>query len=228
MRDPNAGEREHSASAGLVGSAAHARESPGLVLSRRALNRALLERQHLLRRVDASGARGGRAPPRAAGAGADAAVLRPLVAARGLRPARAGTDAHRARGGASDADARDGAPGDRRATRSLLRPLVQGVIERGAQRRLRAADGGADPAELAAAVRELLDGEPLTARELGARLVERGIGDDVEAIGNATRVYVPLVQVPPRGVWGAGGQAKYASLEAWTGRELEPSRRSTR
>ena len=40
----------------------------------------------------------------------------------------------------------------------------------------------------------------------------------MEAIGNATRVHVPLVQVPPRGVWGAGGRAKYASLEAWTGR----------
>jgi hypothetical protein len=31
---------------------------------------------------------------------------------------------------------------------------------------------------------------------------------------------VPLVQVPPRGVWGAGGQAKYARLESWTGLEL--------
>jgi hypothetical protein len=31
--------------------------------------------------------------------------------------------------------------------------------------------------------------------------------------------------VPPRGVWGAGGQAKYLPLESWTGRELaaEPS-----
>jgi hypothetical protein len=41
------------------------------------------------------------------------------------------------------------------------------------------------------------------------------------AIGNATRVYVPLVQVPPRGVWGKSGQAKYATLEAWTGRSLK-------
>jgi Winged helix DNA-binding domain len=29
------------------------------------------------------------------------------------------------------------------------------------------------------------------------------------------------VQVPPRGVWGRSGQAKYATLESWTGRELE-------
>jgi Winged helix DNA-binding domain len=83
--------------------------------------------------------------------------------------------------------------------------------------------GGADPAELERAVREELDGEALHARELGRRLVARGIGEDVEAIGNATRVHVPLVQVPPRGVWGKRGQAKYATLEAWTGRELEPN-----
>jgi hypothetical protein len=81
--------------------------------------------------------------------------------------------------------------------------------------------GGADPAKLTAAVRELLADGPLTARELGTRLVERGIGGDVEAIANAARVYIPLVQVPPRGVWNAGGQAKYAPLESWAGRGLE-------
>jgi hypothetical protein len=33
------------------------------------------------------------------------------------------------------------------------------------------------------------------------------------------------VQLPPRGVWGQGGRARYATLEAWTGLELddEPS-----
>jgi hypothetical protein len=81
--------------------------------------------------------------------------------------------------------------------------------------------GGADPTELSAVASELLADGPLTARELGRRLVERGIGDDVEAIGNAARVYAPLVQVTPRGVWGAGGQAKYATIESWSGRELE-------
>jgi hypothetical protein len=107
----------------------------------------------------------------------------------------------------------------------LLRPLVQVVIERGHNGAFGRRMGGADLAGLAVAVRELLGDGPLTARELGQRLVDRGIGDDVEAIGNAARVYVPLVQVPPRGVWGSGGQARYATIESWTGRELsvEPS-----
>lgn len=103
----------------------------------------------------------------------------------------------------------------------LLRPLVQVVIERAHNGAFGRRMGGADLGELAAAVRELLAEGPLGARELGRRLVERGIGDDAEAIGNAARVYVPLVQVTPRGVWGAGGRAKYASIESWTGRELD-------
>lgn len=104
----------------------------------------------------------------------------------------------------------------------LLRPLVQHVVERNHSGAFGRRMGGADPVKLAEAVRELLAEEAIGARELGRRLVARGIGDDAEAIGNATRVYVPLVQVPPRGVWGAGGQAKYAPLDKWTGRELDP------
>jgi hypothetical protein len=81
--------------------------------------------------------------------------------------------------------------------------------------------GGAEPDAVAAAVREELAGGPLTARELATSLVARGIGDDVEAIGNAVRAYVPLVQLPPRGVWGKGGRARYATLEEWTGVSLD-------
>ena len=102
-----------------------------------------------------------------------------------------------------------------------LRPLMQVVIERTHNGAFGRRMGGAVPAELAAVARELLVDGPLTARELGRRLVDRRIGDDVEAIGYAARVYATLVQVTPRGVWGAGGQAKYATIESWTGHELE-------
>ena len=103
---------------------------------------------------------------------------------------------------------------------AVLRPLMQVVIERGHNGAFGRRMGGADTDALAAAARELLADGPLTAREVASALVARGIGDDVEAIGNAVRAYVPLVQLPPRGVWSAGGRAKYATLEAWTG--LEP------
>jgi Winged helix DNA-binding domain len=104
-----------------------------------------------------------------------------------------------------------------------LRPLVQGVIERGHNGAFGRRMGGAEPAQLAAVVRELLDGSELSGRELARALIERGIGDDIEALANATNTYVPLVQLPPRGVWGRGGQARYATLEAWTGRAMESS-----
>jgi DNA glycosylase AlkZ-like len=103
----------------------------------------------------------------------------------------------------------------------LLRPLMQIVAVRGHNGAFKRRMGGADVHELAAAVPELLAAAPLTGRELGRALVARGIGDDAEAIGNAARVHVPLVQLPPRGVWGAGGQARYATLEAWTGRDVD-------
>ena len=102
-----------------------------------------------------------------------------------------------------------------------LRPLVQVVVERNHSGAFGRRMGGADPHELAAAVRRLLVEAPLTARELGTRLVALGIGDDAAAVGNAARAYVPLVQVPPRGVWGSGGQARYATIETWTGRNVE-------
>jgi Winged helix DNA-binding domain len=100
---------------------------------------------------------------------------------------------------------------------ALLRPLVQVAIERGHNGAFGRRMGGASPDAIVAAARELLADRQLTAREIASELVARGIGDDVEAIGNAVRTYVPLVQLPPRGVWGAGGRARYATLEAWTG-----------
>ena len=103
-----------------------------------------------------------------------------------------------------------------------LRPLVEVAAVRGHSGVFGRRMGGAQPDAIAAAVRELLAEAPMTARELARRMVERGIGEDVEALANATRVHVALAQLPPRGVWGAGGQARYATLEDWTGRAQDP------
>jgi len=190
------------------------------VLGQRALNRALLQRQLLLRRADIPVAA---AVEHLLGLQAQA----PMPPYYGLWSRLAGFDPRELgrlltdrqvvrltlmRGTVHLVTVRD-------ALR--LRPLVQPVVERTHNGAFGRRMGGADPGQLAAAVRELLADGPKTARELGRRLVEGGIGHDVEAIGNAARVYVPLVQVPPRGVWGAGGQARYLPLDSWTGRELE-------
>ena len=191
------------------------------VLGRRALNRALLERQLLLSRVNLP-------VPEAVEHLVGLQAQASLPPYQGLWSRLEGFDPHDLgrllvdreavrltlmRGTVHLVTVRDAL---------VLRPLVQRAIERTHSGTFARRMGGADLGALVEAVRELLADEPLTARELGRKLVERGIGDDVEAIGNAARVYVPLVQVPPRGVWGAGGQAKYATIEAWTGRELHP------
>jgi hypothetical protein len=190
------------------------------LLERRALNRALLERQLLLRRVDLPVRE---AVERLVGLQAQAA-LPPYY---GLWSRLERFDPHELGRMLTDREVvrltlmRGTVHLVTVPDALLLRPLVQVAIERGHNGAFGRRMGGADPGRLERAVRELLDGEPLGARELGRRLVERGIGDDAEAIGNAARVHAPLVQVPPRGVWGKSGQAKYATIESWTGRELE-------
>jgi hypothetical protein len=87
-----------------------------------------------------------------------------------------------------------------------LRPLVQPAIER-SPRPAAAVD--------ADAVRALLRERPLSARELA-----RQLGGDEEAVSIAVRVCAPLVQVPPRGVWGKSGLARYQTFEDWTGLAL--------
>ena len=105
-----------------------------------------------------------------------------------------------------------------------LRPLVQPVIERGlhASRADREGIEGMDLEALVAAGRALLEERPRTARELGELLRERWTDRDPSSLARAIRHVVPLVQVPPRGVWRKGGPASHTTAEAWLGRPLDP------
>ncbi|MEU0517539.1 winged helix DNA-binding domain-containing protein [Streptosporangium sp. NPDC006007] len=102
-----------------------------------------------------------------------------------------------------------------------LRPLLRPMLERG----LRGAHGrglaGVDLEELAAAGRALVEERPLTFGELGRALLERWPERGAADLVNGVRNTVALVQVPPRGVWGVGGQPAHTSAEAWLGRPLD-------
>ena len=105
-----------------------------------------------------------------------------------------------------------------------LRPLVQRVIERGlrASRSDRVNIEGMDIPALIATGRALLEEHPRTAKELGALLQERWPERDPAALARAIRHLVPLVQVPPRGLWRRSGPAAHTTAEAWLGRSLDP------
>jgi Winged helix DNA-binding domain len=105
-----------------------------------------------------------------------------------------------------------------------LRPLAQPAIDRNlfAGGASRAAVREVDAGQLVAAGRASLEGRPLTAKDLGERLRERWPEQDPAALARAIRHLVPLVQVPPRGVWGESGPAAHTTAEAWLGRPLDP------
>lgn len=101
------------------------------------------------------------------------------------------------------------------------RHLFDIVIERN----MRGAFGknlvGLDLGELVKAGRALLEEQPLTFSELGARLAKRWPGRDPASLAQALRGMAPLVQVPPRGLWQTSGKAAHTTAEHWLGQALD-------
>ncbi len=98
----------------------------------------------------------------------------------------------------------------------VLRRFVQPVVDRYARgahaRRL----GDVDLGELAAEVRRLT-AEPMPMSALVDALAARWPSADRLQLSIAAKVVVPLVQVPPRGVWRRPGAVRLAPLEDWLG-----------
>jgi hypothetical protein len=106
-----------------------------------------------------------------------------------------------------------------------LRPLMQPVFDRTlySTRANRAHLEGIDIEALVAAGRALLEERPRTAKELGELLQDQWPERDPTSLARAIRHLVPLVQVPPRGLWGKSGPAAHTTAEAWLGRPLDPT-----
>ncbi|MEV0136772.1 winged helix DNA-binding domain-containing protein [Dactylosporangium sp. NPDC050688] len=103
-----------------------------------------------------------------------------------------------------------------------LRPLVEPVIERSTMGAFGRHLTGLDQAELASTARELLAAKPLTFSDLGRGLAQRWPDRDPAALAQAARAWVPLVQVPPRGLWRRSGPAAHSPIETWLGRAVDP------
>lgn len=96
-----------------------------------------------------------------------------------------------------------------------LRPVLAPMLERGLAAGYGKRLPGLDLDEVAAHGRKLVEEQPRTFAELGTLLAERFPGYDADALPPVVRTRVPLVQVPPRGLWGSSGQAAHTSAESW-------------
>jgi winged helix DNA-binding protein len=104
-----------------------------------------------------------------------------------------------------------------------LRPLIQPLLDRDLRTNSRHARHltDLDLPKLADATRHALAGRPLTGKELGTALTRHWPGHDPAALTHAARALLPLVQTPPRAVWGHSGQTRYPTAEHWLGRRLD-------
>src|SRR5215469_13821608 len=205
------------------------RPMPAEMLSQRALNRALLDRQMLLCRtplpsgpgraervietIEHLGGLQAQAPfPPYYGLWSRLAGFRPEDLA-GLLLNRAVVRIALMRGTIHLVSARDCA---------TLRPLTQPVMDRALKPVFGKQLATVDTAAIAAAGRALVEEQPRTFSDLGALLAQRWPEHEPGNLARAVRALVPLVQVPPRAVWGRAGQALHTSAESWLGRPLDP------
>jgi hypothetical protein len=104
-----------------------------------------------------------------------------------------------------------------------IRPLLQPVLERGFftgspfGKKL----AGIDLDAVLDAGRKELAAKPATNVELSAALGRRWPDYDAESLGHAVRLLVPVVQTPPRGIFGKGGLPIWTPLESWLGKPLD-------
>ncbi|WP_217237550.1 winged helix DNA-binding domain-containing protein [Streptomyces sp. AC555_RSS877] len=103
-----------------------------------------------------------------------------------------------------------------------LRPLVQPARDRELTL-FRKGLQGVDLDRLAALARDLVETEPRTMKQLREALLVEWPDADPQALAIAARCRLPLVQVTPRGLWGRSGQVLLTTAEHWLGRPAQPT-----
>ncbi|MFI9759847.1 winged helix DNA-binding domain-containing protein [Streptomyces sp. NPDC051963] len=103
-----------------------------------------------------------------------------------------------------------------------LRPLVQPARDREINY-FRKGLVGVDLDRLAVLARELVEDTPRTMKQLREALHVEWPDADPQSLAIAARCALPLVQVTPRGMWGRSAQVSLTTAEHWLGRPAEPA-----
>lgn len=111
---------------------------------------------------------------------------------------------------------------DARTIRPILQPALVRMFKPTMSARTLAV-AGIDLADLGRAGRDALRAEPLTFKDLGDRLHRRWPDVAGSVLADGLRTAIALVQVPPRGLWGAGGTLRLAALDDWAPAAAAPS-----
>jgi hypothetical protein len=80
---------------------------------------------------------------------------------------------------------------------------------------------GVDIDAVLRAARAAVEERPMTPSDLGLALAPGWSDRDPTSLANAARFLLPLVQVPPRGLWGRTGRPMNTTAEAWLGRPMD-------
>jgi len=191
------------------------------VLGPRALNRALLERQMLLRRrrvpaLEAIERLVGlqsqvpRDPYVALWSRLDrfrpAALAEPMADRRALRMTLL-------RGTLHTVTAADAV-----ALRAAIQPVVERMLR--SQAAFRTATDGIDLEKLLDAFTRSLDEAPRTRAQLAEAVADRYPGRDPTTLSLAMYL-IPTVQVTPRGIWGRTGPSAFTTVGSWLGRPVD-------
>jgi Winged helix DNA-binding domain len=98
--------------------------------------------------------------------------------------------------------------------RSLLQPTLAAVLGSTAFAKDTA---HVDKDALLTYGRDLLEREPMTRAQLGPLLEQRWPDAPAASLAQVVTYLLPVIQIPPRGLWGRSGPAAWATLEDWAG-----------
>jgi hypothetical protein len=104
------------------------------------------------------------------------------------------------------------------ADHGRIEPLFRDLLRRRfASSPFRSVLDGLDLDEFHEAAAGLVASTPRTRSELASMLASRWPTLDAESLGYAATYLLPVVQVPPRGVWGRSGRAAWTTAGSWLG-----------